>query len=81
MEKVYVPVVVHIDENGKYEPKVIEFDGRRFLVDKVLDSCRAACQSVGGVGIRYTCVVLGKVTELWEEKGRWFVVAKGGNNL
>ena len=81
MEKVYVPVVVGFDENGKYEPKVIEFEGKQFLVDKVLDSCRAACQSVGGVCIRYTCVVLGKVTELWEEKGRWFVVAKGGNNL
>ena len=34
------------------------------------------CQSVGGVGDRYTCRILGKETYLWFEKGRWFVAAK-----
>ena len=42
----------------------------------VSDSRPAACQTVGGVGIKYTCVVLGKITELWEEKDQWFVVVK-----
>lgn len=78
MEKRYVPVVVRVDENGKKEPQIIEFEGLKYRIEKNIGSCRAACQSVGGVGIRYTCVVLGRVTELWEEKGQWFVVTKHG---
>lgn len=77
--KRYVPVTVHFDEDGKMRPLVIEFDeGRKFPVDKVLDVRRAACQSVGGVGDRYTCRIDGKETYLWFEKGRWFVAAKVG---
>jgi len=44
-------------------------------VDKVLDVCRAACQSVGGVGVRYTVQVSGRERYLWLEKGKWFVEA------
>ena len=44
--------------------------------DKILDVRRAACQSVGGVGDRYTCMIQGRETYLWMEKGRWFVCAK-----
>lgn len=76
-EKKYVPVLVHFDENGKMRPVMIEFDeGRKFAVDKVLDVRRAACQSVGGVGDRYTIRVCGADSYLWFEKGRWFVAAK-----
>ena len=46
------------------------------MVDKVLDVRRAACQRVGGVGDRYTCLIRGKETYLWLEKGVWFVEAK-----
>lgn len=78
-EKRYVPVTVHFDADGKMRPLVIEFDeGHKFPVDKVLDVRRAACQSVGGVGDRYTCRIDGKETYLWFEKGRWFVAAKVG---
>lgn len=76
MEKRYVPVVVRIDETGKKRPQVIEFEDRKYRIDKVLDYGPAACRTVGGVGIKYTCIVLGQVTELWEEKEQWFVVAK-----
>ena len=76
MEKWFVPVVVRIDEGGKVCPKIIEFEGRKYQIDKILDCRPAACQSVGGVGIKYTCLVLGQVAELWEEKGQWFVVKK-----
>ena len=76
-EKKYVPVIVRFDENGKLRPLIIEFeDGRKFKIDKILDVCRAACQSVGGVGDRYTCRIQGKESYLWLEKGRWFVAAK-----
>ena len=76
MEKQFVPVIVRIDERGKVDPKIIEFEDKKYRIDKVLDRGPAACQSVGGVGIKYTCLVLGQVTELWEEKGQWFVVSK-----
>lgn len=73
----YVPVVLRVDENGKIRPLVVEFDEQhRYLVDKVTDVRRAACQSAGGVGDRYTCRIQGKEAYLWLEKGRWFVAGK-----
>lgn len=75
--KQYVPVVVRFDTKGKMRPLVIEFDeDHKYPVDRVLDVRRAACQSVGGVGDRYTCRINGHVTYLWMEKGVWFVEAK-----
>ena len=79
-EKRYVPVIVRFDEDGKLRPLEIEYedgDGkRRFMADRVLDVRRAACESVGGVGDRYTVVIQGKETYLWFEKNRWFVAGK-----
>ena len=75
--KQYVPVVVRFDAEGKLRPLEIEFsEGVKYTVDKVLDVRRAACQSVGGVGERYTVQIMGKETYLWLEKGRWFVASK-----
>ena len=69
LEKKYVPVTVHFDANGKMRPIEIEFDEmRRYHIDKVLDVRRAACQSVGGVGERYTCRIRGRESYLWFEK-------------
>ena len=79
MEKRYVPVVVRVDEEGKRKPLAIDFEGRQFLIDKVIQREPAACKSVGGVGIKYTCVVWGQIRELWEEKGQWFVVMKSND--
>ena len=76
-EKGYVPVSVRFDAEGKLRPLEIELDeNHKYPVDKILDVRRAACQSVGGVGDRYTCLIQGKETYLWMEKGRWFVCAK-----
>ena len=76
-DKRYVPVIVRFDTDGKMRPMEIEFsEGQTFPVDKILDVRRAACQSVGGVGDRYTCRIQGKESYLWFEKGRWFVAAK-----
>lgn len=76
-EKKYVPVVVRFDQTGKMRPLMIEFEeGQRYPVDKIVDVRRAACQSVGGIGDRYTCRIKGQESYLWFEKGRWFVAAK-----
>lgn len=75
--KKYVPVLVHFDQEGKMRPVMIEFDeGQKFEIDKIVDVRRAACQSVGGVGDRYTVRIQGRESYLWFEKGRWFVAAK-----
>ena len=80
-KKRYVPVVVRFDTEGKLQPLVIEFDEEhRYQVDKVLDVRKAACESVGGVGERYTCRINGRETYLWLEKGRWFVALKSKNS-
>ena len=75
-EKRYVPVVVRFDTEGQIRPLEIEFDeSHNYPVDRVLDVCRAACQSVGGVGIRYTVRVQGHERYLWLEENKWFVEA------
>ena len=71
-EKRYVPVVVRFDAEGQLRPLEIEFDEEhKYAVDRVLDVCRAACQTVGG----YTVRVQGQERYLWLEKSRWFVEA------
>lgn len=76
-EKRYVPVTVRFDTDGKMRPLLIEFDeGQTYKIDKILDVRRAACQSVGSVGDRYTCRIQGQETYLWLEKGKWFVIPK-----
>ncbi len=76
-KKKYVPVIARFETDGRLRPFLIEFEeGRRFPIDRILDVRRAACESVGGVGDRYTCLIRGQQTYLWFEKGRWFVAAK-----
>ena len=70
-------MIVRFEAEGKLRPLMIEFDGnRKYPVDRVLDVRRAACESVGGVGDRYTCRIQGQESYLWFEKGRWFVEEK-----
>ena len=77
MKKLYVPVTVHFDTTGKLRPLEIEFDQEhRYTVDKILDVRRAACEPVGGVGDRYTCLIGRRECYLWLEKDRFFVAAK-----
>ena len=75
-KKRYVPVIVRFDVDGKLRPQIIGFDEEhKYVIDKILDVRRAACQTVGGVGNRYTAKVQGEERYLWLEKGRWFIEA------
>ena len=75
-KKRYVPVIVRFDADGKLCPQIIEFDEEhKYIIDKVLDVRRAACQTVGGVGDRYTVQIHGKERYLWFERNKWFVEA------
>lgn len=76
--KVYVEVNVDHRSDGTARPNRIKFeDGRNYEIDRVKYVCRAASTKVGGTGLRYTVLICGAETFLFdEENGRWFVEAK-----
>jgi hypothetical protein len=78
MRRVDVDVDAHFTRSGDIIPlSFIWDDGRKYIVDKVLESKKAASLKVGGQGIRYTCRVLGKEIYLFLENGnKWFVEGK-----
>ena len=75
-EKKYVAVDVRFEPDGHLRPLAIVFARDQvYTIDKIKDVSRRAAE-VGGVGDRYLCLVNGQETNLWLEKGRWFVEAK-----
>lgn len=76
-KKVYVDVILKQDKDGNTRPLSITWeDGSVFEIDRLRQVCRAASLKVGGCGMRYTVVVCGKETYIFEEDGKWFVEAK-----
>jgi len=79
MGKKYIPVLLHIDENGRKTPKYIKagIDGEWLKVKKTTDFCRMASLIAGAVGIRYKCFVdvygERKMIYLFDENDKWFV--------
>ena len=75
--KAYVSVNVDIDKEGCIYPRFIRWqDGLIFQIDQVLYKCRAASKKVGGGGIRYTVMISGRESYLFQEGTKWFVEAK-----
>ncbi len=75
--KRYVQVVVRLSTDGKLRPLVVEFDEtHHYKIDKILDVRCDACQSVGGVGDRYTCLIRGQESHPWLEKGGGLLLQK-----
>lgn len=75
--RVYVKMAVEIDELGNVVPRRLYWeDGRVFEVDRVLDVRYAAATLAGGHGMRYTCRILGKRAQIFEDGGRWFVESR-----
>ena len=73
-EKIYVAIDAHFNPDGKLIPTAIIWtDVRRYAVDRVLDTRRAASLKAGGVGVRYTVRIQGKERFLWYEGPKWFV--------
>ena len=75
--KSYVSVNVDIDEEGTVYPRLIRWrDGVVFPIDQILYKCRAASRRVGGGGIRYTVLIRGRESYLFQEGDKWFVEEK-----
>lgn len=81
--KVYVEVDVTHKTDGTARPRKIKFeDGEVYEIDRVKYCCRAASTKVGGTGLRYTVLICGTETFLFdEENGKWFVEGKNRATL
>ena len=76
--KVYVEVQLTVSPDGDVRPNTIKFeDGTVYEIDRLRHRCRAHATKVGGTGIRYTVVIRGQETYLFEDDGKWFVEARG----
>ena len=85
-QKIYVPVTVDFDEEGKMRPTDIYWmDGQTYHIDRVLKVRQAAAMRSGGQGDRYTVVINGWESYLYFERstaisgprlGKWFVERK-----
>jgi len=84
--KVYVDVELSVRQDGFITPKSLVWeDGRKYIIDKVIDIRQAAAMKAGGQGDRYTIIINGKQSYLFFERstnlsgnviGRWFVERK-----
>lgn len=75
--KAYVSVNVDVDEEGCVHPRYIRWEnGLIFQIEQILYKCRAASKKVGGGGIRYTVLIRGRESYLFQEGSKWFVEAK-----
>ena len=75
--KVYVEVTAKFDTDGNITPLSVTWeDGTVYEIDRILDKCRAASLKAGGIGMRYTCRILGQRSYLYYEEPRWFVEGK-----
>ena len=76
--KVFVGGQLTVSPEGDVRPNTIKFeDGTVYEIDRLKHRCRAHATKVGGTGIRYTVVIRGQETYLFEDDGKWFVEARG----
>ena len=77
--KVYVDVTAEFSKEGVLTPKSFRWtDGSVYEIQKIKDIRRAASLKVGGVGMRYTCVVNGRDSYLYyEDNNMWFMERAG----
>ena len=53
--------------------KIVWEDGREYFIDKITDIRKVASTKGGGVGVRYTCKILGKEKYLFFNDNIWFI--------
>lgn len=77
LRRVFVDVNLTQTRDGKTIPRSLVFeDGIEYQIDRLRGVCRSAAEQAGGCGLRYTIVVGGRETYLFEDGSRWFVEAK-----
>ena len=76
--KVYVDVIDFVDDNGIHNPLFFRWiDGKRYEVDRVIKRDNECSLKAGGVGERYTVIIVDNGIErkrfMWLEDDRWFM--------
>jgi hypothetical protein len=81
-EKHYVEVIADTDTDGNVMPVAIIWDdGRRYDIDRVMESRPTCSLKTGGKGMRYTIRLGGRFKYLFYEGPRWFVEARVPQNV
>ncbi len=77
--KCYVDVISLTGADGLVTPlEIVMNDGRRFLVDRVIERRYAPSLKCGGYGYRYTCMIGGKAHFLWQDDKAFYVQLEDG---
>lgn len=76
--KAYVEVNAdHMPDGSVFPRSFVWEDGQRYEIDKIISVCPAASLKGGGVGLRYTIRIQGKVRFMYLEEDnsihRWFM--------
>lgn len=71
--KAYISVKAQFNADGTIMPIALLWNDKKYDIDRVLDVRNAASLKAGGIGVRFTCRILGKDRYLWLEENRWFV--------
>ncbi len=75
--KVYVDVSLDVTKDGSVRPRKLVFeDGTIYYIEQLKHVCHAESTKVGGIGTRYTVMIRGHESYLFDENGKWFVEAK-----
>ncbi len=74
MGKTFVEITAKHNIDGSVRPVEMTWaDGRKYVIDRVLDIRQAASLKGGGLGIRYTCRICNKEVYLFDDEGKWFI--------
>lgn len=75
--KVFVEVIAKFTTEGKIIPITIKWeDDTMFDIDRVNGVMNRAAMKVGGIGVRYDCMIKGKQAYIFLEDNKWYVEAK-----
>ncbi len=72
-QKYYVDMIVRICRDGRKVPMYVIWDNHAYKIDKIR-SVRETYSKAGGCGVRYECIVFGKIRYIFLERNdRWFI--------
>jgi len=77
MKKVFVAVSAEFTTDGQVMPRSFTWeDGMRYDIDRILDIRPGSSLKVGGIGLRYTCIISGKQAYMYLDDSKWFMEGK-----
>lgn len=72
--KVSVRVLAEFDESGQLWPRSLVWeDGRKYVIDRVVNVSPGFSLKVGISGIRYQCIIQGRQISIFQDGNRWFM--------